>query len=63
MSELIEKLLKCRCSINVYRQIIYVKSIVLSAWNVKMHGSRLYAPIYAAGRLGRLLLHARKVLE
>jgi len=29
-------------------------SIVLSALNVKTHGSRLYMPIYAAGRIGSL---------
>ncbi|MBU0566763.1 hypothetical protein KKC52_01760, partial [bacterium] len=31
------------------------QSIVLSAGNVKVRGSRLYVPIYAAGRLVKLL--------
>jgi len=29
-------------------------SIVLSALNVKTHGSRLYMPIYATARIGSL---------
>jgi len=44
-------------SLNVFEKCYHPsKSIVLSAGNVKTHGSRLYVPIYAAGRLGRLLL-------
>ena len=47
-------------SLNVFEERYHPQqSIVLSAWNVKTCGSRLYAPIYAAGRLGRLLLYAR----
>ncbi len=43
-------------SLNVFEERYHPRqSIVLSARNVKMQGSRLYAPIYAAGRLGRLL--------
>jgi len=32
------------------------RSVVLIAGNVKMHGSRLHVPVYAAGRLVRFLL-------
>jgi len=47
-------------SLNVFEKRYHPQqSIVLSAWNVKTHDSRLYVPIYAAGRLGKLLLHAR----
>ncbi len=43
-------------SLNVFEKRYHPQqSIVLSAWNVKTHGSRLYVPIYAAGRLGRFL--------
>ena len=43
-------------SLNVFEERYHPQqSIILSAWNVKTHGSRLYVPIYAAGRLGRLL--------
>jgi predicted AAA+ superfamily ATPase len=44
-------------SLNVFEERYHPQqSIVLSAWNVKTRGSRLYAPVYAAGRLVRLLL-------
>ncbi len=51
-------------SLNVFEKRYHPQqSVVLSAWNIKTHGFRLYVPIYAAGRLGRLLLHDRKRLE
>lgn len=44
-------------SLNVFEERYHPQqSIVLSARNVKTHGSRLYVPVYAAGRLGKLLL-------
>jgi len=46
-------------SLNVFEERYHPRqSIVLSARNVKTDGSRLYAPVYAAGRLGRLLLES-----
>jgi len=47
-------------SLNVFEERYHPRqSIVLSARNVKTQGSWLYAPIYAAGQLGRLLLENR----
>ena len=46
-------------SLNVFEKCYHPRqSMVLSARNVKTQGSRLYAPIYAASQLGRLLLYA-----
>jgi len=46
-------------SLNVFEKCYHPRqSMVMSARNVKTQGSRLYAPIYAASQLGRLLLYA-----
>ncbi len=43
-------------SLNVFEKRYHPQqSVVLSALNVKTHGSRLYIPIYTVGRLRRLL--------
>ncbi|MCK5509456.1 MAG: DUF4143 domain-containing protein [Desulfobacterales bacterium] len=43
-------------SLNVFEERYHPQqSVVLSALNLKTHGSRLYIPIYAIGRLRRLL--------
>lgn len=47
-------------SLNVFMERYHPpQGVILSAGNMKKSGSRLYVPVYAAGRLARLLLQQR----